>query len=87
MNKDRPLFLEEHERAIYDEWDKALKSRGLVKPSRYTRLKKNKNTFLNSLGCFTWELEDEMHPDFFVGDNAKWWIKDRKANTPFFLQE
>ena len=28
--KDRPLFLEEHERAIYDEWDKALKSRGLV---------------------------------------------------------
>ena len=85
-NKDRPLFLEEHERSIYDEWDKALKSRGLVKPSRYTRLKKNKNRFLNSLGCFTWELEDEMHPDFFVGDNAKWWIKDRKANTPFFLQ-
>ena len=35
-NKDRPLFLEDHERALYDEWDKALKARGLEKPSRYT---------------------------------------------------
>ena len=36
-NKDRPLFLEERDRAIYDEWDKALRVRGLEKPSRYNR--------------------------------------------------
>ena len=42
-NKDRPLFLEEHERAIYDEWDKALKARRLEKPSRYTRVRDNRD--------------------------------------------
>ena len=44
-NKDRPLFLEDHERALYDEWDKALKARGLEKPSRYTRARDDREAF------------------------------------------
>ena len=85
-NKDRPLFLEDHERAIYDEWDKALKSRGLEKPSRYTRASNDRDEYLRSLGCFTWEVDDDMHPDNFVGNTATWWLEERKAETPFFLQ-
>lgn len=85
-NKDRPLFLEEHERAIYDEWDKALKARGLVKPSRYTRVAADAETFKQALGCFIWETDDDMHPDNFVGNTAIWWLDERKSEAPFFLQ-
>ncbi|MBT6414674.1 sulfatase family protein [Candidatus Puniceispirillum sp.] len=85
-NKDRPLFLEDHERALYDEWDKALKAHGLEKPSRYTRVRDDRDAFLKNLGCFTWETDDDMHPDNFVGDTAIWWLEDRKADSPFFLQ-
>ena len=85
-NKDRPLFLEDHERALYDEWDKALKARGLEKPSRYTRVRDDRDAFLKNLGCFTWETDGDMHPDNFVGDTAVWWLEDRKADSPFFLQ-
>ena len=85
-NKDRPLFLEDHERALYDEWDKALKAKGLEKPSRYTRVRDDRDAFMKNLGCFTWEIDDDMHPDNFVGDTALWWLEDRKADSPFFLQ-
>ena len=85
-NKDRPLFLEEHDRAIYDEWDKALKARGLEKPSRYSRVEADPKGFLEALGCFIWETDDDMHPDNFVGNTARWWLEDRKAESPFFLQ-
>ena len=85
-NKDRPLFLEDHERAIYDEWDKALKTKGLEKPSRYTRVRDDRDAFMQNLGCFTWEINSDMHPDNFVGNTALWWLQDRKAESPFFLQ-
>jgi arylsulfatase A-like enzyme len=78
--------LDEHDRAYYDEWDKALQSRGLVKPSRYTRFQRNPSEYREALGCFVWDLDDGMHPDFFVGDNALWWLKDRKSEAPLFLQ-
>ena len=85
-NKDRPLFLEDAERAYYDEWDKALLSRNLIKPSRYTRFEQAPDEYREALGCFTWDLPDDMHPDFFVGDMAKWWIGGRKSEAPMFLQ-
>lgn len=85
-NKDRPLFLEDRERAIYDEWDKALRARGLRKPSRYTRIEADPEDFRQALGCFTWEVDDDMHPDNFVGNTAKWWLEERQAPAPFFLQ-
>jgi arylsulfatase len=85
-NKDRPLFLNEHSRAFYDEWDKALKARGLKKPSRYNRYKQDPKKYLEALGCFEWELPEELHSDFFVGDFAKWWLEDRQSDAPLFLQ-
>lgn len=53
-NKDRPLFLDEHDRAFYDEWDKALHARKLIKPSRYTRHAADPEGYRNALGAFVW---------------------------------
>ncbi|MEZ5740374.1 MAG: sulfatase-like hydrolase/transferase [Burkholderiaceae bacterium] len=85
-NKDRPLFLDEHERAFYDEWDKAIHAYGLIKPSRYTRVQQDPDGFARALGCFEWELPEQLHPDNFVGNTANWWLRERKAGSPFFLQ-
>ena len=85
-NKDRPLFLEERDRAIYDEWDKALHARKLIKPSRYNRFESDPEKFKKALGAFAWELDPDMHPDNFIGEMACWWIDDRKNKDPLFLQ-
>jgi arylsulfatase A-like enzyme len=85
-NKDRPLFLEERDRAIYDEWDKALHARKLTKPSRYNRFAADPEGYKRALGAFAWHLDADMHPDHFIGDTACWWIADRKNTDPLFLQ-
>ncbi len=85
-NKDRPLFLDEHDRAFYDEWDKALKARQLTKPSRYQRIAEDPEGYREAVGCFPWELDEDMHSDMFIGNTALWWLEDRKADSPLFLQ-
>lgn len=85
-NKDRPLFLDEHDRAFYDEWDKALKVRRLTKPSRYQRITEDPEGYREAVGCFPWEVDEDMHSDMFIGDTAQWWLEDRKADSPLFLQ-
>ncbi len=85
-NKDRPLFLDEHDRAFYDEWDKALHARKLAKPSRYTRFNRDAQAYRRALGAFEWDLPEDMHPDMFVGDNALWWLEERQSTAPLFLQ-
>lgn len=85
-NKDRPLFLEERDRAFYDEWDKALHVRGLTKPSRFNRHAADPDGYKQALGAFTWHLDGDMHPDNFVGNTACWWLEDRKCPDPLFLQ-
>lgn len=85
-NKDRPLFLEERDRAYYDEWDKALHARKLVKPSRYTRHAADPEGYKQALGAFVWDLDEDMHPDMFIGDHALWWLEERKSPDPLFLQ-
>lgn len=85
-NKDRPLFLDEHTRALYDEWDKALHARKLVKPSRYTRFSADPGRYRAAVGAFSWELDEDMHPDMFIGDHTIWWLKERKSANPLFLQ-
>lgn len=85
-NKDRPLFLDEHDRAFYDEWDRALHARKLPKPSRYSRHAENPQGYRNALGAFVWSLDEDMHSDMFVGDQAIWWLEERKAVNPLFLQ-
>ncbi len=85
-NKDRPLFLEERDRAFYDEWDKALHARKLVTPSRYTRHAADPAAYKEALGAFVWDLDEEMHSDVFIGDHAVWWLEERKSADPLFLQ-
>ncbi len=85
-NKDRPMFLEERDRAIYDEWDKALHARKLIKPSRYNRHAADPEGYKKALGAFVWDLDPDMHPDNFIGDTVDWWIRDRKNDDPLFLQ-
>lgn len=80
-NKDRyypivPFYI--------DQWDKALWARGLQKPGRVTY--RDKEDYEERLGAFEWELPEDMHPDFFVGDMATWWINSHPKEEPLFLQ-
>lgn len=79
-NKDRYL----EGRYFFDEWDKALRYRGLVKQQReqYRQLP----DYEQSLGAFDWLLPEETHPDVFVGDMATWWINAKPPQHPLFLQ-
>lgn len=80
-NKDRYL----EERWYFDEWDKALRARGLVKQQReqYRQLP----NYREALGAFEWKLPADLHSDNFVGDFATWWLKTKpKSDRPLFLE-
>ena len=79
-NKDRYL----EGRYFFDEWDRALRYRGLVKQQR--ELYRKRDDYGRALGAFDWELPDDTHPDFFVGDMATWWIENKPKVGPLFLQ-
>ena len=79
-NKDR--FLEE--RFYFDEWDKGLRARGLVKQQR--ELYRKLPDYRERLGAFEWELPEDAHPDVFVGQMAKWWIDTKPTQQPLFLE-
>lgn len=80
-NKDRYL----EERWYFDEWDKGLRARGLVKQQR--EFYRKRSDYRQSLGAFDWELPEDAHPDFFVGDLARWWIETKpRSEKPLFLQ-
>ena len=79
-NKDRYL----EARYYFDEWDKALAARGLVKQQR--ELYRQRADYRNSLGAFLWELPEDMHSDMFVGNTALWWLNTYPKTQPLFLQ-
>jgi arylsulfatase A-like enzyme len=80
-NKDRYL----EGRYYFDEWDKGLRARGLVKQQR--ELYRERPDYSERLGAFEWELPEETHSDFFVGDMATWWIETKpQPDGPLFLQ-
>ncbi|MFT7691722.1 MAG: arylsulfatase [Candidatus Latescibacterota bacterium] len=81
-NKDRYL----EERYYFDEWDKALRARGLVKQQR--EFYRQRPDYNECLGAFTWDLPADTHPDNFVGDMATHWIrtKPRDEDRPLFLE-
>ncbi|TWT68070.1 sulfatase family protein [Crateriforma conspicua] len=79
-NKDRYL----EGRYYFDEWDKALRARGLVKQQR--EIYRKRADYDESLGAFDWELPADTHPDNFVGDMASWWIETYPQTEPLFLQ-
>ncbi len=80
-NKDRddpalPFYL--------DNWDKALWTRGIRKPSRMTYCERP--DYSERLGAFIWELPEDLHPDNYVGNLAKMWLERYRGDEPFFLQ-
>ena len=79
-NKDRYL----EGRYYFDEWDKALQARGLIKQQR--ELYRQRSDYNERLGAFEWVLPEEMHPDMFVGNLAQWWINSYPVAKPLFLQ-
>lgn len=80
-NKDRYL----EERYYFDEWDKALRARGLVKQQR--ELYRRRDDYRERLGAFTWDLPADTQPDNFVGDMAVHWIRTKpKDDRPLFLE-
>ncbi len=79
-NKDRYL----EGRYYFDEWDKALRYRGLVKQQR--EFYRQRDDYRWALGAFDWQLPEETHPDNFVGDMACWWIDSKPKMKPLFLQ-
>jgi arylsulfatase A-like enzyme len=79
-NKDR--FLDG--RYFFDEWDKALRARGLVKQQR--ELYRKREDYGDRMGAFAWELDEDMQSDAFVGGFAEWWLTARPVDTPLFLQ-
>lgn len=79
-NKDRYL----EGRYYYDEWDKALRFRGLIKQQR--ELYRKLDNYRTALGAFDWELPEDAHPDNFVGDMATHWIKNYPKTEPLFLE-
>jgi arylsulfatase len=68
----------------HDQWDKALWSHGLTKPTRSVH--RRKPDYQERLGAFEWELPDDLHSDNFVGAHARWWLESYPGDEPFFLQ-
>jgi len=79
-NKDRHL----EGRYFFDEWDKALRARGLRKPGRLTY--RDLPDYHERLGAFEWPIDEDMHPDTFVGKLATWWLRSYPPSQPLFLQ-
>ena len=79
-NKDR--FLEG--RFYFDEWDKALRARGLVKQQR--ALYRKRDDYRQRMGSFSWEIDEDMHSDYFVGELARWWIDTYPLEQPLFME-
>lgn len=80
-NKDRFFG---GERWFFDEWDKALGAQGLVKQQRV--LYRQRPDYRERLGAFEWDLPEHMHPDFFVGNMATWWLDTYPQTEPLFLE-
>ena len=79
-NKDRYL----EGRYFFDEWDKALATRGLVKQQREQY--RERPDYREKLGAFTWDLPEDMQSDMFVGKTAQWWIDSYPKSEPLFLE-
>ena len=80
-NKDR---VAPDQRYFLDEWDKALRARGLEKPLR--PVLRQRPEYQTALGALDWLLPADMHADNFIGDFATYWLKTMPRRQPLFLQ-
>jgi len=84
-NKDRPLRLDRPHGNFYDEWDRFLNNSGQRKPSRQSYRAEHPEYEI-ALGAYEWPLDEQYHPDVFVGTMAKWFIEQRQSESPLFLE-
>jgi arylsulfatase A-like enzyme len=73
------------EKFYFDDHDRALAARGLVKPGReYYR---EWDDYEERLGAFEWEPPEDAHMDVHVGDRATWWLDAMpKTEQPLFME-
>jgi arylsulfatase A-like enzyme len=87
-NKDRYLADSPplpSERFYFDEWDRSMRDRGLVKQQR--EFYRKWPDYEDRLGAHEWEPPEDSHPDVFVGDVATWWLDVMpKLDRPLFLE-
>jgi arylsulfatase A-like enzyme len=82
-NKDRSMA--KRGRDFVDAWDKALAAAGVAKPGlpAYRLLP----DYAERLGAYEWSLDEELHPDVFVGRTAAAWIERHADDArPWFLE-
>lgn len=79
-NKDRYL----EGRYYFDEWDKGLAKRGMVKQQREQY--RTRDDYRERMGAFTWDMPPETQSDNFVGEMAQWWLEAYPQTEPLFLQ-
>ncbi|TFG72775.1 MAG: DUF4976 domain-containing protein [Anaerolineales bacterium] len=80
-NKDRYL----EGRYYFDEWDKGLRAKGLVKQQRESY--RQRADYQQCMGAFTWDYPEETQSDMFVGDMATWWLNTKpKLDQPLFME-
>jgi len=73
------------ERYYQDEWDKALRARGLLKQQR--EFYRKWDDYEERMGAVDWELPKDAHPDVFVGQFAVDWLdRTPKLDQPLFME-
>ena len=73
------------EKFYLDEWDRALLARGVTKQQR--EFYREWDGYEERLGAFEWELDEDLHPDVFVGDRAVQWLDSMpKFEQPLFME-
>jgi arylsulfatase A-like enzyme len=73
------------EKFWFDDWDRALAARGLLKQQR--EFYRMWDDYEERLGAFEWELPEDAHPDVFVGERATWWLDSMPAlDRPLFME-
>lgn len=65
-----------------DEWGKALDQAGIERPRRHETLP----GWRGMLNSVTWEYDEKLHSDAFVGDMAGRWLSHWPAKKPLFLE-
>ncbi|PSP94792.1 arylsulfatase [Halobacteriales archaeon QS_4_62_28] len=73
------------ERYYMDDWDRALRARGLFRQQR--EFYRKWDDYEDRMGAVDWELPRDAHPDVFVGQLAVDWL-DRmpKLDRPLFME-
>ncbi|MBE36117.1 MAG: arylsulfatase [Opitutaceae bacterium] len=66
-----------------DDWGKFLNHHGITRPAIR---RKTDSEWLKKYQGLPWEYEERFHSDVFTGDAAVGFLRERRGDTPFFLE-